>query len=433
MSDLRAVYECPLIGCARKFQTIKFMIDHMVLYHDGPGNNHFFTCGIDDCRTLSSSVHGYRLHVSRKHSELWQQSRYQRRAEAVHLSEVPSTCVQNVSYEDNLENDESVSHMTATRAYVDHNTQLQKKISQIVLKQREINLMSQSAMENFVTDISDIVKYSQMCFMQSLSQVSDISENVLNDCLKRSEAVIDDIFQTVCSNKRLKSYCKKYMGMIPPTEIVLDRYIRNGKSLKNSYQYVSVLSTLRNFLEHDDVASEIVKDAENSITHDILYSYKDGSACKGHSLFSTDGLILRLHFYIDDFEVCNPIGSRRSIHKLTAVYFLVGNIHTKYWSQNSSIHLALLARSKLVKAHGLQKIMTPLLSDIKVLETKGITVNFCGSSTVFRGSIATISADNLASHEIGGFRQSFSSGKICRHCLADYDNLSHYVSEESCH
>jgi len=41
--------------------------------------------------------------------------------------------------------------------------------------------------------------------------------------------------------------------------------------------------------------------------------------------------------YMDDFEVCNPIGSRQSIHKLTAVYYVVGNTRPKYWSQSSII------------------------------------------------------------------------------------------------
>ena len=45
------------------------------------------------------------------------------------------------------------------------------------------------------------------------------------------------------------------------------------------------------------------------------------------------------------------------------------------------------------------------------------------------GSLATISADNLASHEIGGFRSCFNSGKICRFCMADYNDISKYSSE----
>lgn len=93
---------------------------------------------------------------------------------------------------------------------------------------------------------------------------------------------------------------------------------------------------------HEDVAGEIVKEYAEGET-DVLKSYEDGSACKHLALVCDNKMALQLHFYIDDSEVCNPIGSRRSVHKLTAVYFIVGNKHPKNWSQTSSIHLALLA------------------------------------------------------------------------------------------
>jgi hypothetical protein len=128
--------------------------------------------------------------------------------------------------------------------------------------------------------------------------------------------------------------------------------------------------------------------------------------------------------YIDDFEVCNPIGNRRCIRKLTAVYFLVGNVHTKHWSKINSIHLALLARTVLVKKYGLHAVLQHILTDLAILETTGISVTFCGAIRIFKGSLATVSADNLASHQVGGFRETFSSGKICRYCLASYDRLS---------
>lgn len=59
-------------------------------------------------------------------------------------------------------------------------------------------------------------------------------------------------------------------------------------------------------------------------------------------------------------------------------------------------------------------------------------MNFSGLKKIFKGTIANISADNLARHQIGGFRQTFSSGKVCRFCLASYNKLSDYHSEEGC-
>ena len=41
------------------------------------------------------------------------------------------------------------------------------------------------------------------------------------------------------------------------------------------------------------------------------------------------------------------------------------------------------------------------------------------------GNIATVSADNLGAHDLGGFRKClcFNSGRICRYCMCMYNDL----------
>lgn len=74
---------------------------------------------------------------------------------------------------------------------------------------------------------------------------------------------------------------------------------------------------------------------------------------------------LRLHFYEDEFEVVNPLGSKRTKHKLCAFYYTVGNLDKKYRSQQRHINLALLVRYSYVKQCGLNVILKPMLDDLK--------------------------------------------------------------------
>ena len=48
-----------------------------------------------------------------------------------------------------------------------------------------------------------------------------------------------------------------------------------------------------------------------------------------------------------------------------------------------------------------------------------------GKQKVFTSmvTVASISADNLAAHNIGGFRRCFSNGFICRFCMCSYADL----------
>ena len=44
--------------------------------------------------------------------------------------------------------------------------------------------------------------------------------------------------------------------------------------------------------------------------------YCDGDLFKSHPLFGEDPCALQIQLYYDEVEFCNPIGSRRGVHKL---------------------------------------------------------------------------------------------------------------------
>ncbi len=70
-----------------------------------------------------------------------------------------------------------------------------------------------------------------------------------------------------------------------------------------------------------------------------------------------------LHFYVDEFEIVNPLGAKREKNKLTAVYFKLGNLHHRY-------------TSKVIKfihkdASNDDDVFKPLIEDVGCLETEG--------------------------------------------------------------
>lgn len=309
---------------------------------------------------------------------------------------------------------------------------IQKRLAQFALKHREIHHISKSAMESIVNDMREIMIMSQNAFAQSLlNRIPTTSNFQIENTVDSCEVLLNDMFNTIKSARQLKRFCIQHMQMIVPRECILHTSFHNHKRIRASFCYVSILESLRHFLSHHDVGAEVIRNARKPCSS-ALFDYRDGSAFKDHPLFGVDSMAIRLHFYVDDFEVCNPIGSQRAVHELMSVYFVVGNVHPKYWSQSSGIHLALLARTQPVKNYGLEKILEPLIADLKVLESDGICVQSCDSEYRVRGSLATISADNLGSHQVGGFRQTFSSGKMCRFCMIDFENLSQHVTEEHC-
>ena len=101
--------------------------------------------------------------------------------------------------------------------------------------------------------------------------------------------------------------------------------------------YVSIIETLKTYLQKDDVCASC--NVRKSNPNDgIMRDYSDGVAFK--SFGKNRDTFIRLHFYSDELEVCNALGSRKGALKISVFYFTVGNAKTKYWTNLAHIHLA---------------------------------------------------------------------------------------------
>ena len=213
--------------------------------------------------------------------------------------------------------------------------------------------------------------------------------------------------------------CCKSLGLVQPATITLG----NG----NTFQYVSVLDSLVRYFQQPDVLCTVYG-CDRTITNadcDILETFIHGNFFLNHAYFLGNKCLLRLHLYCDELELCNPLGSSRTKHKVTAFYFYVGNVGLKHTSLLQNIFLALIVESRILKTHGYSVVLKPMIDDIKTLEVNGIVFQPNGSTNTVRlcGSLATISSDNLGAHDVAGFRKSFSTGRICRFCMCLHSEL----------
>jgi len=52
-----------------------------------------------------------------------------------------------------------------------------------------------------------------------------------------------------------------------------------------------------------------------------------------------------------------------------------------------------------------------------LIKETGVTLKINGEMCNFQGTITVVSADNPASAYLGGFKQSASAFRFCRHCM----------------
>lgn len=82
-----------------------------------------------------------------------------------------------------------------------------------------------------------------------------------------------------------------------------------------------------------------------------------------------------------------------------------------------SIYLAILCKAGDTKQFGFQRVLEPLLTDLKSLEKDGLFVP--GSGKVIRGTVVSVVADNLGAHSLAGFVKNFTGYYVCRFCLEE--------------
>ena len=66
-----------------------------------------------------------------------------------------------------------------------------------------------------------------------------------------------------------------------------------------------------------------------------LRDFRDRSIWQNREVKNKE-MFIKIHYYSDELELYNPLGNKRD-NKLSELYFLVGNLETKYWSSLTNI------------------------------------------------------------------------------------------------
>lgn len=274
-----------------------------------------------------------------------------------------------------------------------------------------------------------------------------VSKGFVTDILKShnlqiDDSVVEEIATVICSSNPVpraiekggplatsyqrKQYYKEKFGVVEPITYILDH------KTKRSFQYVPLLKSIQRILNRKVILDKVIENhrGKEDINFDPSYEYrspKDGWHFKKNCFLNDDELRISLCLYVDDFETCNPLGTSKKKHKLCGVYWILGNLPPGSHSSLSSIYLAVLCKSDDVKTYGFDKVLEPLLNDLKTLEDYGVYVPLLGTS--LKGTVHSVVADNLGAHSIAGFTESFSGDYICRFCTAkSCDIRSHCVA-----
>ena len=77
-------------------------------------------------------------------------------------------------------------------------------------------------------------------------------------------------------------------------------------------------------MRHEDILSQVIQN--NQSQHRDIRDYCDGQAYKSNPLFREHPNASQIELYYDDFTPANTIGAHSRHNKISAVYFILGNL-----------------------------------------------------------------------------------------------------------
>ncbi|KAK3928349.1 Kelch repeat and BTB domain-containing protein 8 [Frankliniella fusca] len=213
-----------------------------------------------------------------------------------------------------------------------------------------------------------------------------------------------------------KKLMKERLPYVSPVEVFLGRDESGKPKLGHR---VSVKETLEILLRDPKVKAEILKSFDFEPSEDgVLRDFTDGSAFREH--LKIHKKCIHLILFQDAFEH-NPFGPSKGKYKTIGMYYVIGNFSPEFRSKVDKILLAFLLLERHLQTtesehlngcDKLKEVFESFINEMKTMQSEGLTVD----GEKIPVCVLFIAGDNLGSHQIGSFVQSFTADYCCRFC-----------------
>lgn len=422
------MYFCPF--CFESCISIKSLNAHCKLKHCIQLHSSF-RCKQKLCPRTFSDIHSFFRHLSRTHSE-----------ENSIRNDKFSTNHNNVGVHDNVIIEDNMSKVT----YNSPSEIIKISASCAINNSNISNITVEAFAESMAKTSASFVArlYSRPSLPRVFCQEIIDSIEVFLDNVKIIEKtykaielnphpdlssmfnILNNAFADFSSEYRTILYFKTLNSLIEPQEIYVGTSIdskltKTGRQIIVKNKKICILpldKILKKFLElpgvYNNITSNIKKIKQSKMITSVLQSEI------WHSIEQQyDNDMLPLILYFDEFEINNPLGSHRGLHKLGVVYCTVYGIGEEHASILENIFLVQLHNVIDHLQVGNKQIFANLINQINNLQTNGIIINIGNVKRKINFVLLHILGDNLGLHAIFGSTTSFNSNYSCRICLVD--------------
>lgn len=143
-----------------------------------------------------------------------------------------------------------------------------------------------------------------------------------------------------------------------------------------------------------------------------------------------DEVAIPLYIFFDDFEPLNVLGSHSGVYKLGGVYVYIPCVPPEAQAKLQFIFLGMLFFSNDRSSYGNNRVFSPFIDALNVLQTDGVPITHHLYSKVKLVPVSLI-GDNLGLNSVMGFVECFVAHHYCRICRSHKNEMSYQIEENS--
>lgn len=428
--------------CGKKFTSALNIIKHLKIQHGLTDNKYLvLKCCSLNCIKKFKTFNGFRKHLKGCDGKSYKSNYIQETKENDNISCIAS---KNINSEINSDGSIIGDDNIDLNNYTDNgdNIYLHDEFGNNPIKFENTHKVFEGFIFNLIS-----LKIADSLTQSIIHGLKDLLHYLLEDILDRTKNLNSDLLQHIVReyNKALNIFDtiykrKKYFAsqIVNPKKIAIGTHYKqiwNSKfslyvqnPVTTTFSYISLLETLHVLFCNKSYYNTFFS-TRNTNTQDLntIEKFADGSKFKNCELFQNDSHAIQIQIFFDEFETVNPLGSKTSKHKLGGIYFIIGNLPPHFNSSLQFIHLLALFHSSHIKKGNFDKILSPIVKELSILETEGILVD----NKRIRGTLVALSHDNLGANMIHGMVESFSSHYCCRMCFIHKDDLKTCCNEKN--
>jgi hypothetical protein len=399
--------------CSKFFESSKIYLVHLRLVHAKHYTGCAIDCGQDGCPRIFDDFRSLRMHLEVNLSNTCNVSRFEKNVCNDDVNDDEIDIGDTLANDSTEKFDKKPDISTLTASFM-------RFIGQLECKANIAQANIQVFMENMFGFAEDIANYCADKVDELLHDLNIDPQAAVVETYMKDIRDISNFSDSVSTNHKRLKYLTECASFVEPVEKVSGT--RSGSQfvsslgyhrasvVEDTMQYIPTEQLLGCVCAHQDMV-HIMQNFSSSCqlrSGEVISHFFYTETYRKHSFLAKYPEAFALHFYVDGFEITNPLGSHTGIHKLESLYMVVQNFPGELQSKLSSIFLVTLWYAQDVKTYGYDKIFEPAVTSLRQLKSEfGATVNIAGQEILVTATLVFVSADNLGFNSLFGFSESF--------------------------